>query len=520
MSHTSDIDSTDGLSRSLTADQTTEYETGNQLSLDSAPHSLHISPNPTFRSPSFEDTKATNAPSQLTWPSSERFFPRVVTQNGMITPGTPNFFYYTSTSPDFQNSFSESGRVRNNTSTSPSSSILSAAKASHAHESATRGAENDPHAPILYSEPSLASVPNSTTLHSSLPTSMIQVTQNTALSPHFTLPVSPLTILNVGQGGPAPSPRRSSILLFSQQETLETPRLMANTPNMGGLGMTPSMNDDPHALFEYATQPPSSISGQIALNEGLLANSLIPISMITSQMPTTLQRMGTRGVVHADWIGDEADLEPRKRRRRHTNFEDDTDFLPSPQVGMGSERGWGSQRVRRRRAVKWTDSEDNLLFEAVRMFGTKNWKAIAEKVGGGRTGDMCSQHWHRVLCPSIRKEGWSQEEDAMLRREVERFGTSNWTRVAAGLRGRTDIQCRYRWGRLGKDEGGRGWRDRQGGGGGGGGREEDERIQRNTQPATVQSFMDSSVRKSRMMTHSQQTRQPNENFGQDEEDAR
>ncbi|KAK2963722.1 hypothetical protein BLNAU_1288 [Blattamonas nauphoetae] len=102
---------------------------------------------------------------------------------------------------------------------------------------------------------------------------------------------------------------------------------------------------------------------------------------------------------------------------------------------------------------EWSASEDKLLSEAVDALGTNDWTAIAEKVGGGRDPIACSQHWYSELSPQIRTEAWSQEEDAILRREVERFGTSDWTQVAAGLSGRTDIQCRYRWKRLEKEEG-------------------------------------------------------------------
>lgn len=55
------------------------------------------------------------------------------------------------------------------------------------------------------------------------------------------------------------------------------------------------------------------------------------------------------------------------------------------------------------------------------------------------------QHWHRVLNPKICKKPWSLEEDRSLADRVAEFGESSWKKVAEGIKGRTDIQCRHRW---------------------------------------------------------------------------
>ncbi|KAJ4459607.1 hypothetical protein PAPYR_4338 [Paratrimastix pyriformis] len=108
------------------------------------------------------------------------------------------------------------------------------------------------------------------------------------------------------------------------------------------------------------------------------------------------------------------------------------------------------KKVERKKPRKWTEHEDLRLIIAVSKLGTSNWKRIATSVGGGRTGDQCSQHWHRVLAPDIRKGGWTEAEDNTLREQVRLHGKNSWTKVAKNIVGRTDIQCRYRWLRLTK----------------------------------------------------------------------
>eukprot|EP00761_Pharyngomonas_kirbyi_P000302 gb/GECH01000302.1/.p1 GENE.gb/GECH01000302.1/~~gb/GECH01000302.1/.p1 ORF type:complete len:694 (+),score=145.38 gb/GECH01000302.1/:1-2082(+) len=86
-----------------------------------------------------------------------------------------------------------------------------------------------------------------------------------------------------------------------------------------------------------------------------------------------------------------------------------------------------------------------MLREAVLKYGPKNWKKIAEEIGGQFTADQCNQHWHRVLNPRIIKGDWTPAEDDLLFERVVTHGESAWTKVAEGIPGRTDIQCRHRY---------------------------------------------------------------------------
>jgi len=101
------------------------------------------------------------------------------------------------------------------------------------------------------------------------------------------------------------------------------------------------------------------------------------------------------------------------------------------------------QQVRRSKG-RWTKQEDNILKEAVRVYGAKNWKLIAEYVPG-RTDVQCLHRWQKVLNPELVKGPWTQEEDAMVIKLVKQYGPKRWSLIASHLKGRIGKQCRERW---------------------------------------------------------------------------
>ena len=93
---------------------------------------------------------------------------------------------------------------------------------------------------------------------------------------------------------------------------------------------------------------------------------------------------------------------------------------------------------------RWTEHEDEILTEAVRYFGEKNWQQVANCLEG-RTGQQCLHRWQKTLNPRIRRGTWTPEEDEKLREAVALHGQHNWVKVAQHTPGRTDVQCRERW---------------------------------------------------------------------------
>jgi len=123
---------------------------------------------------------------------------------------------------------------------------------------------------------------------------------------------------------------------------------------------------------------------------------------------------------------------PLKRRLKNRSF----NVMSTPQ---------------RKKASIWTKEEDERLRQAVKIFGSSNWKAIEQHVGT-RSNQSCAQRWRKKLDPKIygaKKGTWTTEEDMELQRMVQTHGTKGvraWKAIEAGMSfQRTRKQCRERW---------------------------------------------------------------------------
>jgi hypothetical protein len=105
----------------------------------------------------------------------------------------------------------------------------------------------------------------------------------------------------------------------------------------------------------------------------------------------------------------------------------------------------------RRKARSWTLHEDQRLLCGIYKLGIKNWTAISEFVGSGRSRSQCSQRWYRGLDPTISKLPWSLGEEQRLVGLVRQLGDRSWTRIASQMGNRSDVQCSYKYKQLQKE---------------------------------------------------------------------
>lgn len=72
---------------------------------------------------------------------------------------------------------------------------------------------------------------------------------------------------------------------------------------------------------------------------------------------------------------------------------------------------------------------------------------IAEDLGTSRTPLQCLQRYQQALnVKLVNSSEWTTDEDTLLRKGVELYGTKNWQNVASMISGRSAVQCgaRYR----------------------------------------------------------------------------
>ncbi|OHT08299.1 hypothetical protein TRFO_04912 [Tritrichomonas foetus] len=105
----------------------------------------------------------------------------------------------------------------------------------------------------------------------------------------------------------------------------------------------------------------------------------------------------------------------------------------------------------RKRTRSWTQQEDIRLLAGIYRYGADNWTTISLFVGNGRTRAQCCQRWTRGLNPRISKNLWSYEEDLRLVQLVNTYGDKSWTRIAAMMGNRSDVQCRYHYHQVMRD---------------------------------------------------------------------
>jgi hypothetical protein len=122
---------------------------------------------------------------------------------------------------------------------------------------------------------------------------------------------------------------------------------------------------------------------------------------------------------------------------------DDDEVDPS-NPDLYSNARMANKTYRRASMGKWSEEEDEILRKAVSEQGGKNWKKIAAQLRG-RSDVQCLHRWQKVLRPGLVKGPWTPEEDTIVINLVEKHGTKKWSHIARQLNGRLGKQCRERW---------------------------------------------------------------------------
>uniref|UniRef100_A0A7N1A331 Uncharacterized protein n=1 Tax=Kalanchoe fedtschenkoi TaxID=63787 RepID=A0A7N1A331_KALFE len=103
-------------------------------------------------------------------------------------------------------------------------------------------------------------------------------------------------------------------------------------------------------------------------------------------------------------------------------------------------------KLKERHIVVWTQEEDDILREQIRIYGTDNWAIVASKFSD-KTTRQCRRRWYTYLNSDFKKGGWTPEEDMLLCEAQRKFG-NKWTEIAKMVSGRTDNAVKNRFSTL------------------------------------------------------------------------
>ncbi|KAL2531654.1 Transcription factor [Abeliophyllum distichum] len=92
----------------------------------------------------------------------------------------------------------------------------------------------------------------------------------------------------------------------------------------------------------------------------------------------------------------------------------------------------------------WTEEEDNLLRKCIDKYGEGKWHQVPLRAGLNRCRKSCRLRWLNYLRPNIKRGDFTPDEDDLIMRLHKLLG-NRWSLISGRLPGRTANDVKNHW---------------------------------------------------------------------------